>query len=310
MDLEIVAGIQRFVSELGDKGRNSSPSIFEKREYLNEDVKLMSTWQDGYLDVIRKDIELEGTGRHLGRWYETLEKAQDSAAMLYIHGGGMIAGSVEIYDSIVARYVAESRVPMLSVEYRLAPESNHREIISDCEAALSWLLENSEDLGIRSELIGVMGDSAGAGIAAGLVSKVNTPDLLRISSAILIQPMLDSETNTVDGLPEDQLVWSVEDNQIGWSSYLGHKPWEQWAVPSHLEDLSMFPPTWIESAELDLFARENAKFALELTRSGIPTEFTLWPEVPHAFEWFNPEAGVVQNAFAARINALRKINQN
>jgi acetyl esterase/lipase len=74
----------------------------------------------------------------LAKWYR--RPASDTgAAVLYLHGGGMIVGSVPIFDGPVSRYVARTGVPMLSVQYRLAPEHPHPVPAEDAYAGLTWL---------------------------------------------------------------------------------------------------------------------------------------------------------------------------
>ena len=81
------------------------------------------------------------------RWYEK-KGATSGAAALYLHGGGMILGSVSLFDGPVARYVSASSVSMLSVEYRRAPEHPHPAPVEDAYAGLTWLAEHTAELAI------------------------------------------------------------------------------------------------------------------------------------------------------------------
>ena len=83
----------------------------------------------------------------LARWYRQ-PASESRAAVLYLHGGGMIAGSVPIFDGPVSRYVARTGVPMLSLEYRLAPEHPHPTPVEDAYAGLAWLAGHAAELGI------------------------------------------------------------------------------------------------------------------------------------------------------------------
>jgi acetyl esterase/lipase len=98
----------------------------------------------------------------LARWYRR-PSGDTGAALLYLHGGGMIVGSVPIFDGPVSRYVARTGVPMLSVQYRLAPEHPHPVPVEDAYAGLTWLTGHAGELGIDSGRIAVMGDSTAAG---------------------------------------------------------------------------------------------------------------------------------------------------
>src|SRR5262249_48682426 len=80
------------------------------------------------------------------RWYAKKVPAP-GAAVLYTHGGGMILGSMDLYDRPLARYVSASGNPMLSVDYRLAPEHRYPTQVQDAYAGLRWLDEHAKELG-------------------------------------------------------------------------------------------------------------------------------------------------------------------
>src|ERR1700755_110889 len=83
-------------------------------------------------------------------WYHTPAE-QPGSAVLYLHGGGMIFGLEHlgrVYDLAVRDYVATSGVPMLVVDYRIAPEHPHPTPVEDCYAALRWLADSAATLGI------------------------------------------------------------------------------------------------------------------------------------------------------------------
>jgi acetyl esterase/lipase len=101
------------------------------------------------------------------RWY-VKDGATPGPAALFFHGGGYILGHIDLFDGPVSRYVSASGVPMLSVEYRRAPEHPFPTPLEDAYAALRWLHEHAAELGVDPSRVGVMGDSAGGGMAAAL----------------------------------------------------------------------------------------------------------------------------------------------
>jgi acetyl esterase/lipase len=119
-------------------------------------------------------------------------------AVLYLHGGGMISGSVAIYDGPVSHYVSNSGVSMLAVDYRLAPEHPYPVPVEDCYAGLRWLAEHADELGVDPARIAVMGDSAGGGLAAAVALLARDRGGPELAAQILIYPMLDDRNTAPD----------------------------------------------------------------------------------------------------------------
>ena len=115
-------------------------------------------------DVVTQEFETTADDGHVLRlrWY-TKTGSNPGSGVYYVHGGGMIFGSVDDYHAVVADYVARSGVPMLTVEYRLAPEHPHPTPVEDSYSGLKWFAEHASELGVDLARIAVMGDSAGGG---------------------------------------------------------------------------------------------------------------------------------------------------
>lgn len=98
-------------------------------------------------------------------------------AVVYFHGGGMVCGSVALSDRLVSKYVQENGIPFLSVDYRLAPEFAGTTLVDDGFAALTWFVERADKIGVDSARIALMGDSSGAGVAAGVAMAARGPGI-------------------------------------------------------------------------------------------------------------------------------------
>jgi len=244
----------------------------------------------------------------LARWYEP-ESGGSGAAVLYLHGGGMIVGSVDIFDGPVSRYVSRSGVAMLSVDYRLAPEHPHPTPVEDAYAGLVWLAEHAAELGVDPDRIAVMGDSAGGGLAAGVAVLARDRTGPRLSHQLLVYPMLDDRTTA----PDPELVafagWSYDDNATGWDALLGagheHRDVDASAAPARLTDATGLPPAYVEVGQLDVFRDEDVRYALTLSRAGVPVELHLHPGVPHEYDAIAPDSDVARRAQADRVRVLR-----
>ncbi|KAL1890130.1 hypothetical protein Sste5346_008423 [Sporothrix stenoceras] len=225
------------------------------------------------------------------------DEATPTAAVIYIHGGGMILGSVANYDFLVERYASESGVPFLAVEYRLCPEVVYPAPIEDCYAAVKWLHEQAATLNVDSARIAVMGDSAGGLYAAW------TNDC--IAKQLLLCPVLDDRTQARDNL-RGLTSLGFADVDTAWWAFLGNMygtsnvPEE--AAPGRLVDATGLP-------ELDLFCVEDTAYAVKHMQAGIRTELHIHPGVPHGWEVVAPHAAISKRAFADRTRTIQAIGQ-
>jgi acetyl esterase/lipase len=247
-------------------------------------------------------------------WYHRPETQPPGSAVLYLHGGGMIFGLEhigEVYDVAVRDYVAASGVPMLVVDYRVAPEHPHPTPVEDCYAALRWLAENAPTLGFDPGRLAVMGDSAGGGLAAGVCLMARDRGGPAIAQQLLIYPMLDDRTTTADPQLLPFLTWTYDDNITGWGALLGDRAGteqvSQYAAPARADDLTGLPPTYIDVGDLDIFRDEDVIYARRLSDAGVPTELHLHPGCPHAFEGLALRADVSQRAINDRVRRLRAL---
>jgi len=132
---------------------------------------------------------------------------QASGALLYVHGGGMILSSIEDYDARCMHYCTNTGIPVVSVDYPLAPEAPYPAQIDDALIALRWMHENATDHGWDPARIGIAGDSAGGGLAAGAVLK-NKDDAPRMPDARLPdaqRPERDSRCSLPQAVPDVDL---------------------------------------------------------------------------------------------------------
>ncbi|KAF5677128.1 lipase esterase [Fusarium circinatum] len=194
------------------------------------------------------------------RWYSSNHKSP-SPAVIYAHGGGMILGSVKVYDKVVAAYVARTGVPFLAVDYRRAPEHPHPIPVNDVYAALNWLVAHSQELGVDSSRIGIMGDSAGGSLAVAAALLTRQNDGPRLAKLILLSPMLDDRTVSADEHLTPFLSWNTTDNETGWQALLGCSKGgdmvTETAAPARMVVATGMPPLYIEVGELDLFRNES-----------------------------------------------------
>lgn len=203
-------------------------------------------------------------------------------ALLYFHGGGFVSGSAQRDDPAVRDLALSLGIVIVSVDYRLAPETSFPGALEDAYDALAWLHENAGPLGVDPKRIAVRGNSAGGGLAASLALLARDLAQYPIAFLQLVYPMLDDRTqgHSVAG----RHVWTPTSNAYGWKAYLGSRdPASGYAAPARSADLTGLPATWIGCGALDLFIEENLAFAQRLLQVGTPTELHVYPGAYHGF---------------------------
>jgi acetyl esterase/lipase len=167
-----------------------------------------------------------------------------------------------------------------------------------------------DELRIDPGRVAVSGESAGGGLAAGLVQRA-VDDGLPVCFQHLIYPMLNDRT--VLRAERDgawHAVWTPRSNRFGWASYLGHEPGrettEPYAVPARRESLVGMPATWIGVGSADLFHDEDVEYAERLRNAGVECDLHVVPGMFHAGQRFSPAAPAAQDFEAASIDALAR----
>ncbi len=212
-------------------------------------------------------------------------------AFLHIHGGGMIAGKAALTTLGTAPIALGLGCVVVSVDYRLAPETQFPGPQEDCYAALEWLLANADALRIDPTRVAVSGDSAGGGLAAALSLMARDRSGPVIIAQLLTYPMLDHRTGGLDdpyrNAKAGEFIWTGERNQFGWQAMCGDYGYNDrrkgWFSPMLAESLADLPPTWIGTGSLDLFFDEILCFTLRLSAAGVAVDLNSYAGAIHGF---------------------------
>jgi acetyl esterase/lipase len=312
LDPEVAAVLAPMTAAMADIAPPPVGDVPSRRPVLNEVMAQTAALQPVPADVKTTDFHFSAAdgAEVLLRWYAK-DGAAAGPAVLYLHGGGMISGSVALYDPPLSRYVSSSGVPMLAVDYRLAPEHPYPTPVEDCYAGLGWLAAHAHELGADPARVAVMGDRAGGGLAAAVALLARDRGGPFLAHQILIYPMLDDRNTTPDPEIAPFAVWSYDDNITGWGALLGvaigTEKVPAYAAPARATDLSGLPACYIEVGQLDIFRDEDLAYAQRLSRAGVPVEFHLRPGVPHEFETYGYATDVARRSTADRLRVLRSL---
>jgi acetyl esterase/lipase len=309
MDPELLAALRRS-GTIGEPAP-AVGDVERRRKNLTAGMAGAAAAREPVPGIERTDVSIatsDGAKLRLSLYSSAMGDAPGSA-VLYLHGGGFIVPLLPIYDGLMRNYTKRTGVPMVLVDYRVAPEYPHPIPLEDCYTALCWLADNATELGVDPKRIAVMGESAGGGLAAGLALLARDRGGPALAQQLLIYAMLDDRTIGPDPqLPPEYLVFSYDDNRTGWGALLGPAyhggDVSPYAAPARATDLSGLPETYIDVGDLDILRDESIEYARRLIAAGIPTELHVIPGLPHGFDMLAPDAVVTQRVLATRLRRL------
>lgn len=232
--------------------------------------------------------------------------------ILHTHGGGFILGTAATDVPRLQAMARELDCVIVTVEYRLAPETSYEGSIEDNYAGLRWMYGNAAQLGLDPTRIAVSGESAGGGHAALLAITARDRGEIPIAFQALVYPMLDDRTGGATPVPPHiaTVGWSASENQYGWKAFLGQQPGTATvparAVPARTPSLAGLPPAFIQVGGVDLFVSEDIEYARRLNEAGVPTELQVIPGGFHGFDQMAPDSPQAKQFTGAKIEALRR----
>jgi acetyl esterase/lipase len=230
-------------------------------------------------------------------------------ALLDIHGGGFTTGSIEMEHGFCASVVRDLGIVAATVEYRLAPEHPFPAAIEDCYAALGWLHRSADVLGVDPSRIGIGGQSAGGGLAAGTALLARDRGGPPLCFQFLGIPELDHRLETASMRAfTDTPLWSQPQAVLSWQRYLGTDHTGEvspYASPSVASDLAGLPPTYLTTMEFDPLRDEGILYALRLMEAGVQVELHSFPGTFHGSSLMTG-AAVSRRAGEELLVALRR----
>ena len=209
-----------------------------------------------------------------------------AGALVWLHGGGWVIGSIETNDATARSLANEARCVVVSVGYRLAPEAKFPLPLEDCFVATAWTVEHAEALGVDPARVAVGGASAGGNLAAAVTLMARERGGPELAYQLLVYPALandDSSQSFRDngegyGLDRTTMDWY-------WKHYIRDEAdaTNPLVAPLLADDLSGLPPALVITAEFDPLRDEGEEYADRLREAGVETTCSRYDGMIHGF---------------------------
>src|ERR1700733_2692338 len=280
-----VRALLEMIDALGAPPLESQDPV-EARNARVDAMKMMGGEPDalGYVE----NLAVPGPGGEIPvRVYAIERGGALRPALVYFHGGGFVFGNLDTHDAVCRSIAKESGAVVISVDYRLAPESKFPAAVEDSYAATIWVAANAERLGIDANRIAVGGDSAGGNLAAVIAMRCRDAGGPALAAQVLLYPVTDYTTYETDSHRDfgegDFLTRGAMDCFTGHYLASGDQKRHPEVSPLHAPNLSNLPPALVITAEFDPLRDEGEAYAQRLEQAGVPVTVSRYPGMVHGF---------------------------
>ena len=228
-------------------------------------------------EVQTQSVSASGVPAEWVRWQEPT----DDGAIVYLHGGGYVFGSLDSHRSIAWRLARASGMSVLLVDYRLAPEHPYPAAVDDAFSAYRWLLDQQ----VAQDRLVVAGDSAGGGLATALMLRLKTEGLRLPEAAVLLSPWADltlSGASISDNAERDAMLSREALTKFKTLYLQDTDPGTAYASPLYA-DLSGLPPVHITVGSTEVLLSDAENLVTRINSYGGTAELSVWPKLPHVF---------------------------
>lgn len=237
-------------------------------------------------DVVKQNITIPSEKHELAaRIYRPNNQSQVLPALIYFHGGGFVLGDIESYDKLLEQLCSQSQIVIISVEYRLAPETMFPGAVEDAQTSIDWIAKHSYNLKIDKDRIAVGGDSAGANLATGycLINKERN-DFTPYFQLLIYPSIIGNDTTKSRQLFSENLLLTKELLQWFHSNYISD---EQDNDPRfnvlNFNSFSQLPPAFVLTCGFDPLRDEGQLYVNKLIENGVPVKHSCYTDMFHGF---------------------------
>lgn len=238
---------------------------------------------------IPDDVTCEPTdaGGVPAEWIST-PSATENKLILYLHGGGWVAGSINTHRDLVARISRAAKIRVLIIDYRLAPEYPFPAGLNDCLTVYNWILSK----GIKPENVIIAGDSAGGNLTLASLIKLRDEGIPLPVAAVCLSPVTDLTLSGESYKTKAELDPSVkrEDIEFMVSQYVEVKDRQNPLVSPLYADLRGLPPLLIHVGTAEVLHDDSTRFAERAKEAGIDVTLEIFEDMIHVFHTFAPLA--------------------
>jgi len=206
--------------------------------------------------------------------------------LVWFHGGGWVVGDLDMADATARHLAVGAGCVVVSVDYRLAPETKFPGAADDCYAATQWAAQHAAEIDGDPHRIAVGGDSAGGNLAAAVSLMARDRRGPSLAFQLLVYPVTHCNytTNSYQSFAEGYMLTRAS-MQWYWDHYLqdaadANNPY---AAPLVAKDVSGLPPALVITGECDPLCDEGAAYAQRLKDAGVSTTYSCYDGMIHGF---------------------------
>jgi acetyl esterase len=238
-------------------------------------------------DVTKHDFTIACQNHELAARVYRPEKSQSEIlpVLIYFHGGGFVLGDIESHDKMLAQLCSKSHIAIISVAYRLAPETMFPGAIEDAQEATDWIAKNAGFLKINAERVAIGGDSAGANLATVYCHLNRERRDFRPFFQLLIYPsIIGNDTSESRELFSEKLLLTKPLLEWFHRLYISKEQESDSRFNvMNFDDFSDLPPAFVLTCGFDPLRDEGQRYVNKLNDSGVTVKHSCYSDMFHGF---------------------------
>lgn len=210
-------------------------------------------------------------------------KSDKDCVIVYLHGGSYNAGSPNTHRGIAARIGKNSEIPVLSLDYSLAPENPFPAALEDVITVFKWLIEQRK---IKPSKIIIAGDSAGGGLTLATLIKLRDENISLPAAAVCLSPWTDLALtgDSIETKAKAEIMITKNELQQSVKLYFGDTDSKNPLVSPLYADLKGLPPLLIQTGTEEIALDDTIRFVEKAKEAGVDVTSDIWSGMWHVFQ--------------------------